>query len=245
MSALALHARLTPGHDERIAHAVAMLQSADAEHRGSIVLATSLGVEDMVLADMVSRHRLDIAVATLETGMLHAETLALMATLESRYGIALEVHRPSQDAVIAFVGRHGAWPMFESVALRKRCCAIRKLEPLERLLDGRQAWITGLRRGQSTERAEVAFREVDGNGRIKLSPLADWSLADVWHYVATHAVAYNPLHDRFYPSIGCAPCTRAVALGEEVRAGRWWWEIESAKECGLHAPVHGLEGSPA
>jgi phosphoadenosine phosphosulfate reductase len=116
---------------------------------------------------------------------------------------------------------------------------MRKVEPLERLLAGRDAWVTGLRREQSNERGEVAFEVVDDAGRVKLSPLADWSWADVWHYIQMHDVPYNELHDQFYPSIGCAPCTRAVALGEDFRAGRWWWEEQGAKECGLHVePLH-------
>ena len=124
--------------------------------------------------------------------------------------------------------------MRESVHLRKACCGLRKLEPLARLLNGRTAWVTGLRREQSGARAEVATTEVDDAGRTKVNALADWSWADVWHYIATHDVPYNALHDQFFPSIGCEPCTRAVSLGEDFRAGRWWWEQEDAKECGLH-----------
>ena len=124
--------------------------------------------------------------------------------------------------------------MRQSIDLRKACCDIRKLEPLARALLGRSAWIAGLRREQSGARAEVPFDSIDDQGRTKYSPLADWTLADVWQYVATNGVPYNPLHDAFFPSIGCEPCTRAVALGEDFRAGRWWWENEDAKECGLH-----------
>jgi len=137
------------------------------------------------------------------------------------------------EAVIAFVGRHGRDAMRQSVELRKACCAMRKVEPLGRMLAGRTAWVTGLRREQSSERAEVHFESTDDAGRSKLSPLADWSWADVWHYLDVNDVPYNALHDRFYPSIGCAPCTRAVAVGEDFRAGRWWWE-QGVKECGLH-----------
>ena len=133
-----------------------------------------------------------------------------------------------------FVRTHGERAMYESIALRKACCGVRKLEPLSRLLAGRTAWIAGLRREQSDARGEVRAIEPDGNGRMKVSPLVDWSWADVWHYIATHRVPYNPLHDAFMPSIGCAPCTRAIAVGEPFRAGRWWWEDEAAKECGLH-----------
>ena len=124
--------------------------------------------------------------------------------------------------------------MYESIDLRKGCCGIRKLEPLSRMLAQRGAWVTGLRREQSNTRAVVPFSETDDKGRAKVNPLADWSWADVWHYIRTNDVPYNPLHDQFYPSIGCAPCTRAIAVGEDFRAGRWWWEDEKAKECGLH-----------
>jgi phosphoadenosine phosphosulfate reductase len=234
MSAVHRHARATAGFDERVAHAAALLRDAAERHAGRIVLATSLGVEDMVLTDLIARQRLPIALATLDTGRLHAETLALIPQLERHYGLAVERHAPHDEQVVHFVGRHGALAMRESVELRKACCAIRKLEPLARLLDGRSAWVTGLRREQSGARAEVPFSTLDDHGREKLNPLADWTLADVWHYVQLHGVPYNPLHDQFFPSIGCEPCTRAVALGEDFRAGRWWWEHEGAKECGLH-----------
>jgi phosphoadenosine phosphosulfate reductase len=188
----------------------------------------------MVLTDMIARLKLPVAVATLDTGMLHAETLALIPRIRERYGIEVEVFRPRQEAVIEFVGRHGDRAMYDSVALRKACCDMRKLEPMQRLLAGRSAWVTGLRREQSDARAEVAAELIDEQGRTKYSPLADWSWADVWHHVATNDVPTNPLHDRHFPSIGCEPCTRAIAAGEDFRAGRWWWE-QSSKECGLHA----------
>ena len=240
MSAIALYARATTGFDERVAHAVAVLQSAATEHAGRIVQATSLGAEDMVITDLIARHGLPVAVATLETGQLHPQTVALIPRIEQRYGLAVEVFKPAQESVIQFVKSHGDQAMYESIALRKQCCAIRKLEPLARMLAGASAWVTGLRREQSDTRAVVPFSEPDEKGRIKFNPLADWSWADVWHYIATHDVPFNPLHDEFMPSIGCAPCTRAIAVGEPFRAGRWWWEDEKAKECGLHvkdAPV--------
>jgi phosphoadenosine phosphosulfate reductase len=124
--------------------------------------------------------------------------------------------------------------MYESIELRKGCCAIRKLEPLARMLNERDAWVTGMRREQSNNRGTVGFTELDDKGRQKVNPLADWSWADVWHYIEQFDVPYNALHDQFFPSIGCAPCTRAIAVGEDFRAGRWWWEDEAAKECGLH-----------
>ncbi len=196
--------------------------------------ATSLGAEDMVLTDLIAGERLPIAVATLDTGALHPETLALVPQIGERYGITVEVWAPPAEAVVQFVGRHGADAMRRSVELRKACCALRKLEPLQRLLAGRSAWLTGLRREQSDTRAEVPEREADAQQRVKLNPLADWSWGDVWHYLATREVPYNPLHDRYMPSIGCAPCTRAIAVGEPFRAGRWWWESAGHKECGLH-----------
>ncbi|MCZ8175002.1 MAG: phosphoadenylyl-sulfate reductase [Burkholderiaceae bacterium] len=234
MNAIDLHARATPGFEERVAAALGRLAAAAAAHPSRIVQATSLGAEDMVITDLIARHRLPIALATLDTGRLHAETLALADAAERRYGIAIERFAPPAEAALQFVRQHGELAMRQGVALRKACCALRKLEPLGRLLAGRTAWVTGLRREQSDARAEVPFEDTDDAGRAKLNPLADWSLADVWHYVAQHGVPYNALHDRFFPSIGCEPCTRAVAVGEDFRAGRWWWEAESAKECGLH-----------
>jgi phosphoadenosine phosphosulfate reductase len=234
MTAIELYARPSADFAARHAHAVGVLQSAASEHRDRIVQATSLGAEDMVLTDMIARHTFGIAIGTLQTGALHAETLALIPRIEEHYGLRVEVYEPEHEAVVHFVGRHGDKAMYESIDLRKRCCAIRKLEPLSRMLNGREAWITGLRREQSNNRADVPFRDLDDQRRIKLNPLADWSWNDIWHYIATNNVPYNPLHDQFYPSIGCAPCTRAIAVGEDFRAGRWWWEDEKAKECGLH-----------
>ncbi len=239
MSAIALYARRTEGFDARVAHAVEVLKQAASEHPGKVVQATSLGAEDMVLTDLISRHAIPVAIGTLETGTLHAETVALIPRIELRYGLAVEVYRPEAEAVIHFVRNYGDKAMYDSIDLRKGCCAIRKLEPLSRMVADRTAWITGLRREQSNNRGDVPFVELDDKGRTKFNALADWSWADVWHYIATNNVPYNPLHDEFMPSIGCAPCTRAIAVGEDFRAGRWWWEDEKAKECGLH--VHGAE----
>ena len=238
MKAVQLHAHPTPDDPAKLAHAVAVLISAAAEHGPRVVQATSLGAEDMVLTHLIAAHRLPIAIATLDTGKLHRETLELIERSEAAYGLAIERFAPPRDAVLQFVGRHGERAMFQSVEQRKACCALRKLEPLSRLLAGRRAWITGLRREQSGQRADVPFSEREADGRIKLNPLADWRWGDVWHHIAINDVPYNPLHDCFFPSIGCEPCTRAVALGEDFRAGRWWWESESAKECGLHVTRH-------
>jgi len=239
MSATALYARETPGFEARVQNALAVLQRAVAEHAGRVVQATSLGAEDMVITDLIARHRLAIAVGTLQTGMLHAETTALIPAIESRYALAVEVYEPVNESVVTFVRKNGERAMYDSVELRKGCCAIRKLEPLSRMLKDRSAWVTGMRREQSNDRGTVAFSELDDKGRTKFNPLADWSWADVWQYIASNDVPYNPLHDQFFPSIGCAPCTRAIAVGEDFRSGRWWWEAEGAKECGLH--VHGAD----
>jgi phosphoadenosine phosphosulfate reductase len=244
MGAIQLYARAGAQFDERVAHTVALLQSAASDHAGAIVQATSLGAEDMVLTDLIARHQLPIAVATLDTGKLHAQTLALIPRIESRYGLTVERHVPVQEQVLHFVRQHGEQPMFRSIELRKACCELRKLQPLARMLAARSAWVTGLRREQSANRGDVPFHERDNAARIKFNPLADWSWNDVWQYIATHDVPYNELHDQFFPSIGCEPCTRAIAVGEDFRAGRWWWEDEKAKECGLHV-ANSNEESPA
>ena len=246
MNAIGLYSRATEGHDARVASALQVLRDAAAAHPGQVVQSTSLGAEDMVVTDLIARHRLPIAVATLDTGKLHDETLALIPRIEERYGLAVEVFRPVAESVVHFVKANGDDAMYRSLELRKACCHIRKMEPLARMLAGRSAWITGLRREQSSNRGAVPFSELDDKGRAKFNPLADWSWADVWHYIERHDVPYNPLHDEFMPSIGCAPCTRAIAVGEDFRAGRWWWEDETAKECGLHvkeAPAVSMIGA--
>ena len=234
MTAVALYARATVGFDERVAHALALLQAAAADHAGTVLQSTSLGAEDMVVTDLIARHHLPIQIATLETGALHAETVALIGRIEQHYGLEVQVFKPQADAVLHFVKTEGPDAMYRSLALRKACCGLRKLEPLGRMLAGQSAWVTGLRREQSNARGDVPFQAHDDHGRVKLNPLADWTWADVWHYIQLHNVPYNPLHDQFMPSIGCAPCTRAIAVGEDFRAGRWWWESNDIKECGLH-----------
>ena len=241
--AATLHARPSDSFGAKLAHATAVLTSAAAEHGARIVQATSLGAEDMVITDLIARLHLPIAIGTLDTGVLHSETLDLLSQIEAHYGLQVEAMRPPREAVIQFVAKNGERAMYDSIALRKACCAVRKIEPLSRLLAGKTAWITGLRREQSDNRAEVPFAERETNGRLKLNPLADWTWGDVWHFISLNDVPYNPLHDQFFPSIGCAPCTRAIALGEDFRAGRWWWEDEAAKECGLH--VKAREGVAA
>jgi phosphoadenosine phosphosulfate reductase len=241
MSAIELHARASKNFDAKLATTRAALQQLVHEHpRASgadtapVTQASSLGAEDMVISHLVNSLELDVGIFVLQTGMLHAETLALLAQLKAASRAPVTVYEPRAEAVVPFVDREGTDAMYKSIDLRKACCGIRKMEPLARALDGKSAWITGLRREQSGARAEVPLLDRSDPARAKLNPLADWSWGDVWHYIALREVAYNPLHDQFFPSIGCAPCTRAISLGEDFRAGRWWWEIEAAKECGLH-----------
>lgn len=233
MGAIDLYARPAPDFEAKLAATRELLVRAAREF-APLKQASSLGVEDAVITHLINALQLDIPVFVLETGTLHPETLALLERTQANSRAPVQVYRPVQEAVVHFVGREGADAMYRSIALRKECCRIRKLEPLERALAGQKAWITGLRREQSNARAEAPLVDTTDPVCAKLNPLADWTLGDVWHYVATHGVDYNPLHDHFYPSIGCAPCTRAIAVGEDFRAGRWWWEDEAAKECGLH-----------
>ena len=173
-----------------------------------------------------------------------SDAIVRVSGLSKRYGRTVAVFKPVAEAVITFVKREGEDAMYKSIDLRKACCGVRKMEPLARMLAGRSAWITGLRREQSAAREDAAAVEKDAQGRDKVSPLIDWTLGDVWHYVKLHNVPYNPLHDQFFPSIGCAPCTRAIAVGEDFRAGRWWWEQDGVKECGLHAKSELPAASP-
>ena len=201
----------------------------------SAVFASSLAAEDMVITDLILKEKLPIGIFSLETGRMHAETLDMIARVKATYDYDITLYRPDPQAVQAYVSQNGLNGFYDSVELRKECCRIRKVEPLGRALAGKPAWVTGQRRSQSTTRAELAVQEYDtAHGLEKFNPLADWSEDDVWHYLRSQQVPYNALHDRGYPSIGCEPCTRAIEPGEDVRAGRWWWENPDSKECGLH-----------
>ena len=234
--ATTLHAKPSADFAEKLAATQAQLKAASTELR-PLKQASSLGAEDVVITHLINSLELDIPVFVLETGALHSETLALLERLQAHSRAPVQVYKPQHEAVIAFVKSPGQQAIFETMANRKACCGIRKLEPLGRALQGQKAWVTGLRREQSQARAEVSAQEADvtnGVAITKLNPLVDWTWGDVWHYITSNNVDYNPLHDQFFPSIGCAPCTRAISLGEDFRAGRWWWEDENAKECGLH-----------
>jgi phosphoadenosine phosphosulfate reductase len=241
MSALTLHARPSKDFDSRLAETCALLREvvaryprASGDKSPAVVQASSLGAEDMVITHLLETLQLDAGIFVLQTGLLHPETNHVLDRLLATSRLPVNVYHPHADALVQFVAREGDQAMYKSIALRKACCGIRKMEPLRRALAGKKAWITGLRREQSGARAEVPHRDHTDPAITKINPLAAWSWGDVWHYIALHQVAYNPLHDQFYPSIGCAPCTRAISLGEDFRAGRWWWEDEAAKECGLH-----------
>ncbi len=214
----------------------ALLQIAERHERPA--LASSLSAEDMVVTDAIARLGLPMDVFTLDTGRLHDETVALIGETERRYGLKIEVYRPSANAVAAYVAAHGSNGFYDSVAQRKLCCEIRKVEPLSRALEGRDAWLTGQRRDQAVTRGTLDEAEQDeSRGMAKYNPLAAWSWSDVLAYAVRYGLPMNALYARGYVSIGCAPCTKAVRPGEDPRAGRWWWEQEDSKECGLHANV--------
>jgi phosphoadenosine phosphosulfate reductase len=199
------------------------------------VFASSLAAEDMVLTDLILRAKLPIGIFSLETGRLHKETLAVLDAVKETYGYDIALFRPQTEAVDAYVAQNGLNAFYDSVEMRRECCRIRKVEPLGRALLGNKAWITGQRRAQSATRSDLRVEEDDpAHFMTKFNPLADWSEENVWEYIRTNNVPYNALHDRGYPSIGCEPCTRAIQPGEDVRAGRWWWENPESKECGLH-----------
>lgn len=215
----------------------------------NVVFTTSLGIEDQVIAAVIGARGLAIRVATLQTGRLFPETVSLISETKRQYGIDIVEYRPEPADIEEYKARYGLNGFYDSVEARHACCGIRKLKPLARALAGADIWVTGLRRGQSGARAATPFAEWDAErGLIKVNPLADWEIDAVHAYVALNAVPVNPLHARGYPSIGCEPCTRAIKPGEDERAGRWWWENDEKRECGLH--VEGAssaigEASPA
>lgn len=207
-----------------------------AETFGSgLACANSFGAEDVVLTDMMSKVAPGIRIFTLDTGRLHDETYEVMERTRVRYGLPIHSYFPDREVVERLEREKGFYSFRESIEGRKECCGVRKVEPLRRALGGMKAWMTGLRRAQSVTRTEMAVLEWDeGNGLAKANPLIDWTHEQVWGYIRANNVPYNVLHDRGFPSIGCAPCTRAVKAGEDIRAGRWWWEEPEHKECGLH-----------
>ncbi|MBK9082477.1 MAG: phosphoadenylyl-sulfate reductase [Rhizobiales bacterium] len=219
---------------------VERLRAIRAAVSGRIVFTTSLGLEDQALTHLIVESGVDMEIATLDTGRLFPESYVVWRETEARYGLRIRALYPRHDALEALVAAQGVDGFYESVAARKACCGARKVEPLGRALAGAAGWVTGLRADQSAARGEARLAEANAQyGLVKFNPLIDWSREAVAAFVAAHRVPVNPLHDAGFLSIGCAPCTRAVAPGEPERAGRWWWEDETKKECGLHVDAEG------
>lgn len=211
------------------------LEMVGGEFGGDMVFATSMGAEDQVLTDMIVRYAPQTHLITLDTGRLPAETYELIERTSERYGVTISQLHPDSEELRQLTDEHGPNSFYRSVELRKRCCYVRKVAPLRRELTKYRAWMTGMRREQSLTRQDIAIAEYDAdNDAMKINPLLEWGHEEIWSYIRTHAVPYSALHDQGYPSIGCAPCTRAILAGESERAGRWWWEEPNQRECGLH-----------
>jgi phosophoadenylyl-sulfate reductase (thioredoxin)/thioredoxin-dependent adenylylsulfate APS reductase len=230
--------------NERIGKLNTALANADArkaldlvikEFGDKIVFASSLGAEDQVITEMIAGIDKRVKIFTLDTGRLFPETYETLERTTNRYGMPIEVFFPNAEHVEAMVRSRGINLFYETVENRKLCCHIRKIEPLTRAFTGMEAWICGLRREQSVTRQDMKMVEWDDQNKlIKINPLIDWTETQVWHYIKEKNIPYNKLHDQGFPSIGCQPCTRAIQPGEDIRAGRWWWESPQNKECGLH-----------
>ena len=219
---------------EKTAQAIAWLGKIVHEYSPA-VFANSLSAEDMVLTHLIVGEDLEIELFSLDTGRLPLETYDLIAEVKKHYGLTLTFYYPRHELVETYTRQYGINAFYESVDLRKGCCHARKVEPLQRALSGKKAWITGLRAQQSATRDGLPVHAFDAdNGLEKFNPLANWTEKEVWAYIQLNKVPYNALHDKLYPSIGCAPCTRAITPGEDIRSGRWWWENPASKECGLH-----------
>lgn len=200
-----------------------------------ITFGSSMGAEDQVITQMLSLNAKAFNIFTLDTARLFPETYDLIDLTNKKYGIKITPFFPAYDEVEEMVNEHGINLFFDSIDNRHLCCQIRKLNPLKRALKGREAWFTGLRRAQSVTRVDMQIVEWDENsGMLKINPLIEWSEDEVWAYIEQHKIPFSPLHKKGYPSIGCQPCTRAIMEGEDVRAGRWWWENPDTRECGLH-----------
>jgi phosphoadenosine phosphosulfate reductase len=225
---------LPEGLRRRAADSISHLRAAVADYK-NVCYANSLGTESVVLTDLIFESVPEIEVFTIDTGRLFPETYELMERLQQRYGRALRVYYPQGPHLEGWVAKNGINGFRGGIEQRRGCCAVRKIEPFRRALAGRGAWVTGIRRGQSASRALAAPVEWDPEyGLHKVSPLLDWSEKEIWRYIRSKRLPYNALHDIGFPSIGCAPCTRAVAPGEDQRSGRWWWERADSRECGLH-----------
>jgi phosphoadenosine phosphosulfate reductase len=221
-----------------------LLRKAVADF-GSVTHASSLGIEAMVLTDIIWTHVPGVEIFSIDTGRLPEETHSLLDRVQRRYGRQIKVFYPDAQRLEQYVGRHGINGFYNGLDQRLSCCSIRKVEPFKRAIAGHKAWVTGVRREHSATRALAAPVEWDTQyGLYKVSPLLDWSEREVWEYVRALKLPYNALHDRQFPSIGCAPCTRAIEPGQDARAGRWWWENPESRECGLHPRIRAV-ASPA
>ncbi len=220
--------------DEKSKNVISLIQK-NIEKYSSVAFANSLGAEDMVLIDLIQKNKLSVEAFSIDTGRLPPETYNLIQKVEDKYQFKIKLYFPDHQKVESYVNTNGINAFYNSVDLRKSCCAIRKVEPLNRALKDKKVWITGMRQEQSQTRFALKEEEFDeAHQSQKLNPLSTWSELEVWAYIKINDVPYNTLHDQFYPSIGCAPCTRAISTGEDIRAGRWWWEDPQNKECGLH-----------
>jgi len=215
---------------------VALLQTIAALYPSEVVFSTSFGIEDQIITEWIGKNNIDIEIFTLDTGRLFKETYSLWSRTLERYQLPIRTYTPDTALLEEFISRKGPNSFYESVENRKECCRIRKIEPLQRAIKGKKIWVTGIRAEQSANRHDMDFVEYDEiNEIIKIHPLFDWTFEEVKQYCREQNIPYNVLHDKGFPSIGCQPCTRAVQEGEDFRAGRWWWEDQSKKECGLHA----------
>ena len=220
--------------DEKSKKVISLIQK-NIEKLHSVAFANSLGAEDMVIVDLIQKNKLHVEIFSIDTGRLPSETYHLIQEVEDKYQFKIKIYFPNQEKVESYVNLNGINAFYNSLDLRKSCCGIRKVEPLNRALKDKKAWITGMRQEQSQTRQTLQEEEFDeAHQSQKLNPLSSWSENEIWAYIKINEVPYNALHDQFYPSIGCDPCSRAISEGEDVRAGRWWWEDPQNKECGLH-----------
>jgi len=220
--------------NDKSKNVISLIQK-NIEKLHSVAFANSLGAEDMVLVDLIRKNKLNVEIFSIDTGRLPSETYHLIQEVELKYQFKIKIYFPNQEKVESYVNLNGINAFYNSLDLRKSCCGIRKVEPLNRALKNKKAWITGMRQEQSQTRQTLQEEEFDeAHQSQKLNPLSSWSENEIWAYIKMNEVPYNALHDQFYPSIGCDPCSRAISEGEDVRAGRWWWEDPQNKECGLH-----------
>jgi phosphoadenosine phosphosulfate reductase len=231
--------------DEKVQSTVELLRAAVQDH-GKVVYANSLGAESMVLTDLIWTQVPQIEIFSIDTGRLHEETYQLLERLERRYQRRVRLYYPEPAALEAYTAENGINGFYNGLAERQSCCHIRKVEPFRRAISDAGAWVTGVRHEQSAQRAHAKAVDFDvPNALYKISPILDWTNDDVWTYIRANKLPYNPLHDRGFPSIGCAPCTRAVEPGADSRSGRWWWENADSKECGLHPRIRVVSSQKA